>query len=71
MATSDPWALTGDLGEIVSQSLRPPSPPAGRRLSAGDVVITGSVVLPVDVSRGTWRVAADGLGNIAIEISRG
>jgi 2-keto-4-pentenoate hydratase len=70
VATSDPWALTGDLGEIVSSAASTLAT-CGASFCAGDVVITGSVVLPVDVSSGTWRVAADGLGDIAIEISLG
>jgi 2-keto-4-pentenoate hydratase len=70
VATPDPWALTGDLGEILASAASTLAA-CGGSLSANDIVITGSVVLPVDLGGGTWCVAADGLGSIAIEISLG
>lgn len=60
--TTDPYALTGDLGSILASAATTLAV-SGASLSAGDVVITGSVVPPIDVAAGTtWRVAADGLG---------
>ena len=61
--TSDPFALTGDLGSILA-SAADTLASAGAALSAGDVVITGSVVPPIDLTPGTWRVTAEGLGTV-------
>ena len=63
-ATSDPTALTGDLGSILA-SAADTLASSGAALSAGDVVITGSVVPPIDLTPGTWRVTAMGLGTVA------
>lgn len=63
--TSEPTALTGELGSILA-SAATTLPACGAGLAAGDVVITGSVVPPIDLTRGTWRVGADGLGPIEV-----
>ncbi len=61
--TSEPTALTGDLGAILASAAATLAA-CGAGLSAGDVVITGSVVPPIDLTRGTWRVASGGLGTV-------
>ena len=67
-STSTPYALTGELGSILASAASTLAA-AGASLSAGDVVITGSVVAPVDVSGGgTWRVVAPGLGEVGVEL---
>lgn len=63
--TSEPTALTGDLGQILASAAATLAA-CGAGLSAGDVVITGSVVPPIDVTRGIWRVASAGLGTVAV-----
>lgn len=68
VTTSDPWALTGDLGSILASAASTLAA-CGAALSSGDVLITGSVVLPVDLGDGTWRVATDGLRDVAVGIS--
>jgi 2-keto-4-pentenoate hydratase len=66
--TADPFALTGDLGSILASAastLRS----CGASLSGGDVVITGSVVPPIDVSTGgSWHVVAPGLGELTVTV---
>ena len=67
-ATSAPEELTGELGFVLA-SMADTLAACGARLRAGDVVITGSVVPPVDVADGgSWQVAADGLGTLDLEI---
>ncbi len=68
VATSDPWALTGDLGTILASAASTLAV-CGASLSPGEVVIAGSVVLPVDLTGGQWRVAAERCGEVAVEIS--
>ena len=68
VTTSDPWALTGDLGSILASAASTLAA-CGAALSSGDVVITGSVVLPVDLGDGTWRVTTDGQRDVAVGIS--
>jgi 2-keto-4-pentenoate hydratase len=42
----------------------------GAALSAGDVVITGSVIPPLDVSGGgAWHVVAPGLGEVSVQLT--
>jgi 2-keto-4-pentenoate hydratase len=60
--TSDPAALTGDLGEILASTATTLAT-CGASLSAGDVVITGSVVPPIDVTGRVWRVLS-GIGEV-------
>ena len=66
--TSDPQALTGELGSVLA-SMADTLAACGARLSAGDVVITGSVVPPIAVQNGSsWLVEADGLGRVAVSL---
>jgi 2-keto-4-pentenoate hydratase len=68
-STSDPFALTGELGSILASAASTLAS-CGAELSAGDVVITGSVVPPIDVSGGgSWHVSAPSLGEVAVTIS--
>ncbi|MGH3345897.1 MAG: fumarylacetoacetate hydrolase family protein [Nocardioides sp.] len=65
-ATSDPEALTGELGGVLA-AMATTLAHCGASLSAGDVVITGSVVPPIDVSGGgSWVVSASGLGEVGV-----
>ena len=67
-ATADPEALTGELGFVLA-SVADALAASGVGLAAGDVVITGSVVPPVPVAGGgSWRVGADGLGEVAVRL---
>jgi 2-keto-4-pentenoate hydratase len=66
--TSTPEALTGDRGMVLA-AVADTLGRSGASLSAGDVVITGSVVAPIDVSDGGhWVVAAPGLGEVAVAL---
>jgi 2-keto-4-pentenoate hydratase len=67
-ATSDPEALTGELGFVLA-SMADTLAASGAVMAAGDVVITGSVVPPIPVAAGSWRVVADGLGEVSVGVS--
>lgn len=70
-STSTPSDLTGALGPILASTAATLAS-CGSSLSAGDVVITGSVVPPVDVSEGgSWRVVVPGLGEVSVELRAG
>lgn len=70
-STSTPFSLTGDLGSILASTASTLAA-CGASLAAGDVVITGSVVPPIDVSGGgSWRVVAPGLGEAVLELRAG
>jgi 2-keto-4-pentenoate hydratase len=61
-ATSDPEALTGELGFVLA-SMADTLADRGAGLRAGDVVITGSVIPPIAVVNGTtWLTRADQAG---------
>lgn len=67
-ATSEPEALTGELGFVLA-SMADTLAACGAGLRAGDVVITGSVVAPIDVAHGgLWEVAAAGLGALSVRV---
>jgi 2-keto-4-pentenoate hydratase len=67
-ATSDPFALTGELGSILASTASTLAS-CGASLSAGDVIITGSVLPPLDVSAGgSWHVVAPGLGKVSLQL---
>ena len=66
-ATPTPEALTGELGTVLA-SVASTLAQAGASLSADDVVITGSVVPPIDVSGGSWTVSASGLGGLGLTL---
>lgn len=68
-STSTPFELTGVMGTILASAASTLAS-CGASLSAGDVVITGSVVPPIDVSGGgSWHVAAPGLGEISVDLA--
>lgn len=68
-STSSPFELTGELGTILASTASTLAS-CGASLSAGDVVITGSVVPPIEVGGGgSWRVVADGLGEVGVDLS--
>lgn len=68
---SAPFELTGEPGAVLASTASTLAA-CGASLSAGDVVITGSVVPPVHITRGgSWRVVAGGLGEIAVELRGG
>jgi 2-keto-4-pentenoate hydratase len=65
-STSEPEALTGELGFVLA-SMAETLACCGAGLCAGDVVITGSVVPPITVANGSsWVVEADGLGRVGV-----
>lgn len=67
--TSDPEALTGELGFVLA-SMADTLAACGDGLRADDVVITGSVISPLAASAGeAWSVVADGLGSVSQSIS--
>ena len=69
--TATPEALTGELGRVLASTASTLAT-CGASLCAGDVVITGSVVPPVDVSGGgAWHVVARGLGEVSVELTPG
>jgi len=68
-ATSDPDELVGQLGWVIATTASTLAA-AGNELRAGDVVITGSMIPPMDVMPGqTWEVSAPGLGSIAVRLT--
>ncbi|MDZ5661104.1 fumarylacetoacetate hydrolase family protein [Nocardioides sp. S-58] len=70
-STSTPFELTGSLGSILASAASTLAA-CGAGLGAGDVVITGSVVPPIDVSGGgSWSVVAPGLGEVGVELVGG
>ena len=67
-ATDRPDDLVGELGWVLATTASTLAA-AGGALRAGDVVITGSMVPPMDVVPDqTWRVAAAGLGEVAVHL---
>lgn len=70
-STSTPYELTGPLGTILAATASTLAA-CGASLGAGDVVITGSVVPPIDVSGGgSWRVVSPGLGGLGVVLGAG
>jgi 2-keto-4-pentenoate hydratase len=68
-ATDDPSALTGELVEVVRLTAELLGA-CGDRLRAGQVVITGSVVPPLDVSPGQRiEVEVPPLGGLAVRLT--
>jgi 2-keto-4-pentenoate hydratase len=67
--SSDPDELVGELGWVLATTASTLAA-AGNELRPGDVVITGSMVAPLDVAPGqSWEVAAPGLGSIAVRLT--
>ncbi|KRF34804.1 fumarylacetoacetate hydrolase family protein [Nocardioides sp. Soil805] len=70
-STSTPFDLTGEPGKVLASAASTLAS-CGAALSAGDVVITGSVVAPIDVSGGgSWHVLAPALGEVSVELRSG
>ncbi|MBZ5737936.1 fumarylacetoacetate hydrolase family protein [Nocardioides mangrovi] len=66
--TSDPEALTGDLGFVLA-STADTLAACGAGLRAGDVVITGSVIPPLALEDGgAWSVAAGALDAVSLRL---
>lgn len=70
--TSDPEALTGKMGDIVSHVANTLSA-FGEKLSAGDVVITGSITPPVMIEpdETAFAHAIDPIGEVRVTFTRG
>jgi 2-keto-4-pentenoate hydratase len=67
-ATDRPHELVGDLGWVLATTASTLAA-CGGALRAGDVVITGSVVPPIEVAPGqAWQVTAEGLGEVAVRL---
>jgi 2-keto-4-pentenoate hydratase len=66
-STSSSEALTGELGWVLA-SVASTLAEASTSLSAGDIVITGSAVPPIEVSGGSWTVTAPGLGEVGVRL---
>jgi len=67
-ATSEPEALTGELGFVLA-SMADTLAACGAGLLAGEVVITGSVIPPIAVGQGEeWQVTAAGLGRVGVNL---
>jgi len=68
-ATSDPDELVGELGWVLATTASTLTA-AGNELLPGDVVITGSMIPPMDIAPGQlWEVSAPGLGSIAVRLT--
>jgi len=67
-ATSDPEALTGELGFVLA-SMADTLAACGAGLRAGDVVITGSLMPPIAVENcPTWLTKADAVGQVQVTL---
>jgi 2-keto-4-pentenoate hydratase len=70
-STATPFDLTGEPRKVLASAASTLAS-CGVTLSAGDVVITGSVVAPIDVSvGGSWHVVAPDLGEVSVELRSG
>lgn len=68
-ATSRPDELVGELGWVLETTASTLAA-AGSELRPGDVVITGSMIPPLDVAPGqSWEVSAPGLGTIGVRLT--
>ena len=67
--TDDPTALTGDVAAVLA-SMHETLSACGTGIAAGDVVITGSVVPPIDVAVDeAWTVSFEGLGQLSVSFT--
>jgi 2-keto-4-pentenoate hydratase len=68
-ATSDPDELVGELGWVLATTASTLAA-AGNELRPGDVVITGSMIPPMEIAPGQlWEVSAPGLGSIDVRLT--
>lgn len=67
-ATDDPTALTGDLPSILASAADTLASCGAGGLASGDIVITGSVVPPIEVGPGRWTVEAVGMGRVSVDL---
>jgi len=69
--TADPQALTGDLLDIVTHVANVAAA-FGEKLSAGDVIITGSITPPVMIEPDETEIAhaIDPIGSVSVRLSR-
>jgi 2-keto-4-pentenoate hydratase len=68
-ATDHPDELVGELGWVLATTASTLAA-SGGALAAGDVVITGSMVPPIDIAPGeAWRVMANGLGELDVRLT--
>jgi 2-keto-4-pentenoate hydratase len=68
--TNDPEALTGKLGDIVAHVANTLSA-FGEKLSAGDVIITGSITPPIMLETGDDALthALDPIGEVSVQLA--
>jgi 2-keto-4-pentenoate hydratase len=67
--TDRPEALTGRVGDVLA-SMAGTLHACGAGIAAGEVVITGAVVPPMEVAPGeSWTVGFDGLGELSVSFS--
>jgi len=69
--TTDPEALTGKLGDIVAHVANTLAA-FGEKLSAGDVIITGSITPPIAIEADETELAhaVDPIGEVSVNFSR-
>jgi 2-keto-4-pentenoate hydratase len=68
-ATDHPDELVGELGWVLATTASTLAA-AGGALAAGDVVITGSMVPPIDIAPNeTWQVASMGFGELSVRLT--
>ena len=69
--TTDPEALTGKLGDIVAHVANTLAA-FGEKLSAGDVIITGSITPPISIEADETELAhaVDPIGEVSVNFSR-
>lgn len=70
-STTDPEALTGKLAEIVAHVANTLAA-YGEKLSAGDVIITGSITVPLQLDPDETELthALDPIGEVSVRFSR-
>lgn len=67
-ATSDPEAFTGELGFVLA-AMADTLAACSAGLRSGDIVITGSVIPPIQVENGaTWLTRSDTAGQVAVTL---
>jgi 2-keto-4-pentenoate hydratase len=71
-STGDPEALTGKLVDIVAHVANVVAA-CGEKLSAGDIIITGSITPPITIEADETAIAhaIDPIGEVSVKFSRG